>query len=427
MALLTDAYVRKLKLKPGKREFDDKLEGYGVRGREDGRLSWIIQKKLRGANITKAIGDTALMRERDARAKAMTLLAAIARGEDPRTEALRAPGTLRELCKAYVRAVEPKLGPRTMVEHWRYLLGSGARKNQDKGKGYWVPLHRLQLIELERNRRLITQRAREIAHEYGNIAGNRAFGSLSGALSWGVKEGWLDSNPAIGANAPFEGEKRRDIVLSPAGIAAIWRAAGDEVLGDFGTITRLLTALPLRRTEIGGLRRREVDLDARLIRLPPERCKNKSEHVVPLNEAAVQILRDIPATDVDTLFGGERGGIGFTSWAGGKRRLDELLAAAGTPIDFTLHDLRRTIATRLGDLGTPPHVIECLLAHVGGFRSGVSGTYNHSRYWDDMVAAMDRWAGYVAACLTGTVDRYVASLRPPQPPPAPVTELHSYR
>jgi integrase len=35
-------------------------------------------------------------------------------------------------------------------------------------------------------------------------------------------------------------------------------------------------------------------------------------------------------------------------------------------VDWTLHDLRRTFATRLAELGVAPHVIERLLNHVTG-------------------------------------------------------------
>jgi integrase len=415
MALLTDAYVAKLRLAPGEREFDDKLSGYGVRGRKDGRLSRIIQKKLNGQTITIVVGDTAVVRDKEARARAMVLLAAIARGEDPRTEALRQPGTVRELVTAYLEAAEQSLRPRTLIELRRYLLAHG----------YWTPLHRLQLVEL--TRRHITQRAREIAKQRGGPTGNRAFVAFSGALSWGVREGWLETNPAIGANPPHEGEKPRSRILSPDELAAIWRAAGDETLGYFGPVVRLLLAVPLRRTEIGALRPNEVSFDERKITLSPERTKNKREHTVPINELVVRVLREIPVVDGDTLFGGTRGGMnGYTAWGRGFKQLNALLRAAGTPVEnWSLHDLRRTCATRLGELGVLPHIVECLLGHVSGFRAGVAGTYNRAAYLDDMTAAMGRWAGYISACLTGTTERYVKSLRPPQQPPAPATELHA--
>ena len=419
MAQLTDAAVARLKIPPGKIVFDAQLQGFGVRGLSDGRKSWVVQKRLGSQHVRKVIGDTAVMPAKQARAEAQALLGAIGKGEDPRTEELRKPGTVLELTNEYLAVGEKrkggKLSPRTKVELRRYLLK------------YWKPLHRLQLVEV--TRRTITQQARAIAKDKGGVTGNRAFVALSAMLSWGAREGWLDANPAINANLPFGEEKARDRVLSPDELAAIWRAAGDESLGLFGPIARLLLALPLRRSEIGGLRADEVDLDQRLIKLPAERCKNRRPHTIPINELAVQVLRTAPTLDGDTLFGGTRGGlIGFRNWATGSTRLNALLQAAGTPVEnWTLHDFRRTCATRLGDLGVLPHVVECLLAHVSGFRAGVAGTYNRARYMDDMTEAMTRWAGYINACLTGATERYIESLRPPQAPAAPVTELHAHR
>jgi hypothetical protein len=62
---------------------------------------------------------------------------------------------------------------------------------------------------------------------------------------------------------------------------------------------------------------------------------------------------------------------------------------------WRLHDIRRTVATRLGDLGVLPHVVEAILNHVGGFRSGVAGVYNLARYEAEMRDALTRWADYV--------------------------------
>ena len=44
--------------------------------------------------------------------------------------------------------------------------------------------------------------------------------------------------------------------------------------------------------------------------------------------------------------------------------------------DWTLHDLRRTVATRMADLGVQPHIIEAVLNHVSGHKAGVAGIYN---------------------------------------------------
>ena len=45
---------------------------------------------------------------------------------------------------------------------------------------------------------------------------------------------------------------------------------------------------------------------------------------------------------------------------------------------WTLHDLRRTGATRMADSGVQPHIIEAVLNHVSGHKGGVAGIYNRA-------------------------------------------------
>lgn len=59
----------------------------------------------------------------------------------------------------------------------------------------------------------------------------------------------------------------------------------------------------------------------------------------------------------------------------------------------TSHDLRRTFATRLSDLGVAPHVVEKLLSHK---MTGVMAVYNHSEYWPERVAAQKLWGRKLA-------------------------------
>jgi integrase len=62
---------------------------------------------------------------------------------------------------------------------------------------------------------------------------------------------------------------------------------------------------------------------------------------------------------------------------------------------WRLHDLRRTCATGMAELGTQPHIIEAVLNHVSGHKAGVAGIYNRARYADEMRAALQRWADHV--------------------------------
>jgi integrase len=65
----------------------------------------------------------------------------------------------------------------------------------------------------------------------------------------------------------------------------------------------------------------------------------------------------------------------------------------------TLHDLRRTFATNLAQLGVAPHVIERLLNHVTGQISGVAAIYNRAKYFDEMAQAMQQWEARLAEIL----------------------------
>jgi hypothetical protein len=60
-----------------------------------------------------------------------------------------------------------------------------------------------------------------------------------------------------------------------------------------------------------------------------------------------------------------------------------------------LHDLRRTCATQLGELGVLPHVVEQALNHVSGAKAGVAGVYNRSKMSDAVREGLQKWANYI--------------------------------
>ena len=74
---------------------------------------------------------------------------------------------------------------------------------------------------------------------------------------------------------------------------------------------------------------------------------------------------------------------------------------------WRLHDLRRTVATRMADLGVGPHVIEAVLNHVSGTRSGVAGVYNRALYQSEKRMALDLWGAHVMSLVSGQADNIV--------------------
>ena len=251
---------------------------------------------------------------------------------------------------------------------------------------YAAELNALSLRRITRGdiARIITR----IYHDRGPVAGNM-FGKVIGALfSWAIRNAWTDANPTVGL--PREEELSRERVLLPAEIRAIWQALDDH---QYGAIVRLLLLTGLRKSEIGDLRRSEIH-DGSIV-LPASRTKNRKPHVVPLTAQAREIIEMQPLrTDSggklrDLLFGVGQGG--FNGWGRAKERLDARISAAlDEPLPgWTVHDLRRTVATYLGGglpahllaplsasdralaagLQVPPHAIEAVLNHVSGNQS----------------------------------------------------------
>lgn len=78
--------------------------------------------------------------------------------------------------------------------------------------------------------------------------------------------------------------------------------------------------------------------------------------------------QSLPLDRAGCVFG--QRGTGFMGWAKSKIELDAKLP--GIKQRWTLHDIRRTAATRMGDLGVQPHIIEAVLNHISGHRAGGS-------------------------------------------------------
>ena len=177
----------------------------------------------------------------------------------------------------------------------------------------------------------------------------------------------------------------RERVLTRDELRKLWRGLGDDPFSD---IVRLLLLTGQRRTEIGRLQWSEVDLARKLIVLPPERTKNGRQHELPLSRQAMAIVERQPRRNSTGFVFSDNGN---HDWDRGKARLDGKLGIA----PYTLHDLRRTCATGMAELGVQPHIIEAVLNHVSGHKAGVAGIYNRARYEREMRSALQRWADHL--------------------------------
>jgi integrase len=372
--------------------FDDGLRGFGLRVRRlsGGRIArnWVIQYRASGHARRMIVGDALKITPKQAREKARKLLAAVELGGDPQGDRRQRREadveTLRSIIDGYLEA-KINLRPNSLRALRKYFGTST----------YLGALHSMPLKQI--TRRDIASRLLVVQKVNGAVSAHGLRSHLSALFSWAISSGLTESNPVIGSLRPPAAAKR-DRVLSDMELAAVWRSV--EGMGDYGKVVRLLMLTGARREEIGGMCWTEFGDDGAWT-LPATRAKNGTKHSLPITSLMQEILDGIPRrVGCDYLFRKR----GFRDWVAAKRALDAHLDLPA----WVLHDIRRSVASRMGDIGIMPHIIEEILNHQSGHKRGVAGIYNRSIYENDVRAAMALWSDHVRSIVEGSERKVLA-------------------
>lgn len=393
-----------IQLPAGKSElvvFDDDVAGFFVRVRAGGSRTFGYQFRIGTKNRRLTLGTAVKEAFPDIRKRVLDLQAQVRLGTDPAAvKEAAVAATRREAEKSfkgvadlYLAKQEKSARPRTYGETKRYLNVTAKR------------LHDRPIATVTRRdiAELLTATETGVMRGTGAATANRLRANLSSMFSWAMREGLCESNPVMNTNKREQQSRSR--VLSMTELVDIWRALPDD---NFGMAMKILMLTAQRRNEIGGLRWSELDDGMTRITLPPERLKNKGgkdrqAHVVPLAYVARDILSRVPRiASQDCLFSTSDG---ISNWG---QRKDELDANLPHLPHWTIHDLRRSVATHMaGDLAVLPHVVEAVLNHYSGSKAGVAGVYNHAKYLKESIAALTLWAEHLMAAISGTCAKVV--------------------
>jgi integrase len=261
------------------------------------------------------------------------------------------------------------------------------------------------------------------------VAANRALLMAKKILRYARVQGHIESNLLADVTRADvggrEGERERALAFDE--IPVFWRVVSTHAGLAWQTRACLLLLL-LTGQRIGetlAARWADVDLEAGLWRLPAETTKAGRPHLVHLGSLALELLAAIQARagtrkPQEPIFCADGTDDTAVARRSVTRALERLLAApAGKPAalplaHFTPHDLRRTVRSRLSDLGVAPHVAEKLLNHRLG---GVLQVYDRAEYLPERAQAIAAWDTKLRALLATEAQPAAApAVRTPEQP-----------
>jgi integrase len=433
---LTERKIETLAVENGGKDrlvFDDAQRGLAVRVTASGSRTYLAQYTMHGHKWRVPLGACSALSLSSAREAAAAIMGDVAKGRNPAGERKDAEAAER------AKRARNRLTLRLLIEDWHRLHLAGKRPRYateavralhyafaDALDNAAEDLGRVAVV------RALDAPARRRARHNADGAVKRKGAAMTGrtaaygraAFAWALKRGMVQSNPF--AQLPVaKSIAKRERVLSDDEIGEIWRAAGNAA-SPYRTIIRLLILTGQRRGEVAGINWGEISDDLATWTMPGERTKNGAPHMVPLSAPVRDLLRALQPDDAneakraiaDRRASGTLvlpGGMGtpFAGWSKSKATLDKAIMAArakgaadaGTspaPLaPWSVHDLRRTVATGLQRLGVRLEVTEAVLNHISGSRGGIAGVYQRHDWAAEKRAALEAWAAHVTAVVAG--------------------------
>ncbi len=381
---LSDIQVRKVKAREKRFELSDG-KGLTLLVLPSGTKSWVLRYQFEGNPRRLTLGQYPVLSLADARNKTIEARNDIQRYIDPalkkaeeKKARISAPTfyiIIKELWDRELR--HKKSGPETKRLLDRDILPTwGQRKVHDIKRRDIVLL----LDEIEKR---------------APITRNRVHGALSRLFNFAAERGIIEDSPCTRIRKlPEKGRQR---VLTDKEIKQLWKALDlDNKQMDAYRLTKLALKTILltgqRPGEVCGMCWDEIDNDG-FWNIPSERMKNNENHRLPLTEAVLEILKQAKTLSVDSAYvfrsTHKQADAPMTASAL-SRTIRRHWEHIGVTADrFTPHDLRRTVRTRLAELGVSDVVAERILAHR---LQGIMAVYNQHSYDAEKRQALDLWA-----------------------------------
>jgi integrase len=241
----------------------------------------------------------------------------------------------------------------------------------------------------------IIQMVQSITERGAAEMAKRCLGLSKQVFEYATTQGYATSNPAAGIKPslvikapPVVNRARVNAADLPGLLKAVDAYKGRRIVQ---LMIQMMFLSFTRTGELLGAVWTEFDFEAMLWRIPQERMKMKSPHIVPLSNQMLAVLRELRELSGESVYL-------FPSEFKSAKTLNEntilnALAEMGYKGVQTGHGFRGLASTILHERGFDPEHIELQLAHAR--RNKVSAAYNHALYLEPRVQMMQGWADYL--------------------------------
>ncbi|MFH1217817.1 MAG: tyrosine-type recombinase/integrase [Pseudomonadota bacterium] len=238
--------------------------------------------------------------------------------------------------------------------------------------------------------------------ERGTLETARRVNQICGQVfRYAIATGRAERNPSADLRGALTPPKTKNMasLTNPKDVAGLLRAI-DGYNGSFVTqcALKLAPLLFVRPGELRHIEWSEIDFEKKEWRIPAEKMKMRTQHLVPLSRQTITLLEGIkPLTgDGKYVFPSER--------SKGRPMSDNTVLAALRRMGFTKdemtgHGFRAMASTILHEQGWPSAVIERQLAHQE--RNRVKAAYNHAEHLTERKKMMQVWADYLDDLKSG--------------------------
>lgn len=393
---LTDTQIKQAK--PGDKDLW-LTDAHGLRLliKPNGSKYWRLKYRYLGKQKTLAVGVYPAVSLKQARQRVTEAKQLLADGQDPSAQ--------KRVEKYQARANVERSFAAVAEEWWHHQKGTWT---EDHAGRVWTRLRDNTFPRIGQrpiadiHPQDVISIIREIEARDAPDVAQRVLQDIGRVCRYAVQVGKLTHNPATELSDILKGRKTSHRASLPREELPAFLRELDSYQDRGRQLTqlaiKLLVLTFVRPGELRAARWDEFDIESSIWRIPGERMKMGTDHLVPLSRQALEVLEEIRAISgqYELLFPSERERARPMS-DNTMRRAIFKMGWDGTQAGKSKanpHGFRATASSLLNESGFNPDAIERQLSHME--RNGVRAAYlHHARYMEIRKEMMQWWADYL--------------------------------